>query len=109
LDLDSDTYPPRTQLLAFLDAHGIPWCDCACPSDSGVLLGGTELIYLDVPFDAENRQYQLVANCLETPEGAPRDAKVRFLCLPLAKALLAETQLQDSAPDSGQGSGDLHA
>lgn len=84
---DINTYPSRIHLMAFLDENRIPWTPCAHFSDSGLLEGGTEWIYLDVPWDVENAHYQKVAEYLETPEGDPRDPKARFLCLTLAKAL----------------------
>ena len=74
-----------------------------------MLLGGTELIYLDVPFDTGSPQYQLAAEYLETPDGEPRDPRVRFLCLPLGKAILVKAHPQNLDLDSGPVSGGPHA
>ena len=87
LGYHKDTYPPRLRLMDYLTEQGIPWEKCAYPSDSGMLEGGTELIYLDVPFDREDANYRLAADYLETPEGVRRDPRVRFLCMPLAQAV----------------------
>ena len=98
-DLDRDSYPPRTRLLAFLDRNGIPWSPCAYPSDSGMLIGGTELIYLDVPFEPEDLHYRLAASHLEFSDGKPRDPRVRFRLLPLAQAL----QMRSDPADPNEG------
>ena len=97
--LDIATYPPRKELLAFLDENQIPWTPCAYFSNSGYLAGDTEWIYLDVPLEVDNPQYQKLAEYLETPEGTPRDPRVRFLCLPLAKALLLKPAPLDIGDD----------
>ena len=92
-NFDQDSYLPRMRLLAFLGQHEIPWSPCAYPSDSGVLCGGTELIYLDVLLDPEDPRYRQVADHLETPDGQPQDPRVRFLYMPLAQALQIQTHL----------------
>ncbi len=90
-----DTYSKRNQVIEFLEAEGIGWLPCAEPrSDKGVLLAGyLGMIYVDVPFDTESPQYQIVQRRLEHPDGTLRDPSVRFLCLPLARAIEIQKRL----------------
>ena len=95
-NLKRDTYKPRKQVIAFLKANHLPWSPCAYPSNSGWMSEPMEMIYLDIPYDLANPQYQKVAEYLETPEGTPRDPRVRFKYMPLANALLIEPEPLDS-------------
>jgi hypothetical protein len=47
-------------------------------------------LYLDLPYEPQQPFYQKLAAYLETPDGHPRDPRVRFMLLPLAKALTIE-------------------
>ena len=85
--LKRDTYKPRKQVIAFLKASHLPWSSCAYPSNSGWLAEPMEMIYLDIPYELDNPQYQKIADYLETPDGKSRDPKVQFRLLPLAVAL----------------------
>ena len=44
-------------------------------------------IYIDVAFDENDPQYQLVRKYLENPDGTPRNKRVRFYYLPLEHAM----------------------
>ena len=101
--LPDETYAPHALFVAFLMKHRIPWAPCTGPRKAGSgehLSGGPALIYLDVPYDLDNPRYQALAGYLETPEGQMRDPRVRFLCFPLAKALLL-----GASPSQGDGNG----
>ena len=73
--------------LKWLKEHGINWQECGSVASESCILPYLGNIYLDVPFDENDPQYQLVRDYLENPDGTPRNKRVRFHYLPLNIAI----------------------
>lgn len=74
--------PVYRQFIAMLDANAVAWEHCA-PRGS---LGDVGLVYVDVPFDENDGDYQKVRDFLENPDGNIKHKRVRFLYMPLDMA-----------------------
>lgn len=44
-------------------------------------------IYLDIPFDESNPQYQRINQYVENPDGSLKDPDIAMYCLPLEMAM----------------------
>lgn len=69
-------------VTAWLDENGIKWFPC-------MVQGGETLgrIYVDVPFDLDDPEYQKLAGYLENPDGSMKIEGVKFWYLPLETAM----------------------
>lgn len=79
--------PMRASVLAWFDAHGVPWIECgpfANPCVMGPYLGQ---VYMDVPYDESLPAYCALCDYLEHPDGTMRHAGVRFYAMPLDHAM----------------------
>lgn len=78
----------REEFLQWLDQQGVVWEKCG-PFVTGYLcFGYLGDIYLDIPYDEGNEQYQLVRDRIENPDGTMRDEeKLRWYYLPLEYAM----------------------
>lgn len=77
----------RSAVLAWLDAHGVPWTRCgpyANPARMAPYLGQ---VYLDVPYDDALPEYCRLRDYLEHPDGTMRHPGVRFYAMPLDYAM----------------------
>lgn len=79
--------PIRASVCTWLTEQGITWQNCAHIADVDYMGSYEGQIYLDVPFDENDHQYQLVRDYLENPDGTMRFETVGFWCLPLEKAM----------------------
>lgn len=77
----------RTDALAWLNENGVPWQECGPVASECGFRSYLGEIYIDVPFDESDPQYQLVRDYLENPDGTLRDENVRFYYLPLEMAM----------------------
>ena len=59
-------------------------------------------IYIDVAFDENDPQYQLVRKYLENPDGTPRNKRVRFYYLPLEHAMKMPTMTNPAFGKNGR-------
>lgn len=80
--------PHRAELMQWLDEQGIAWEKCG-PFVTGYFsFGYLGDIYIDVPYDEKNPQYQLVRDRIENPDGTMRDHDhIRWYYLPLEHAM----------------------
>lgn len=85
-ECDYENDERRTEVLQWLDAHGIPWQKCAPLMDFSLCRYMGD-VYLDIPYDEQNEQYQLVCEYLENPDGSMRDERVTWYYLPLERAM----------------------
>lgn len=85
--IDSDDIPERKDLIDWLKLEGIGWSPCGGIADENCMVSYMGQIYLDVPFDLADPQYQKVAAKLENPDGSPRNPRVKFFYLPLSRAM----------------------
>jgi hypothetical protein len=77
----------RDTVLAWLDAHGVPWTPCGPFADPRVVAPYLGQVYLDVPYDEALPAYRALRDYLEHPDGSMRHAGVRFFAMPLDYAL----------------------
>ena len=82
-----DDDPVRATVLAWLDAHGVPWTGCGPFADPRVMAPYLGQVYLDVPFDASLPAYRALRDYLEHPDGTMRHDGVRFYAMPLDSAM----------------------
>jgi len=77
----------RKKVLAWLNKNKIIWQECAPVASEDGFCSYIGDVYIDVPYDENDPQYQLVRNYLENPDGSLRDKNVRFCFLPLEYAM----------------------
>jgi hypothetical protein len=70
--------PMRTSVCNWLTDHHINWQMCGYVADERTMGGYYGQIYLDVPFDENDPQYQQVRDYLENPDGSFRFETVGF-------------------------------
>lgn len=77
----------RATVLAWFDAHKLPWVECgpfANPNQMAPYLGQ---VYIDVPYDDTLPDYGALRDYLEHPDGSMRHDGVRFYFMPLDYAM----------------------
>lgn len=79
--------PIRDSVCQWLTEHGIAWQPCGHFAQENTMRSYLGQIYLDVPFDEDDPQYQLVRDYLENPDGTMRLSTVNFYYLPLEEAM----------------------
>lgn len=77
----------RIAVLAWFDAHGVPWTPCGPFANPNLMAPYLGQIYLDVPYDDSLAAYRTVCDYLEYPDGAIRHEGVRFYVMSLDHAL----------------------
>ena len=79
----------RQRFIAWLDQAGIAWYPCGHPvrDDDPLFLGYLGHIYIDLPFDTSNVEYQKLADFLETPDGKMKIEGAEFRYWPLEVAM----------------------
>jgi hypothetical protein len=77
----------RDQILAWLEANGVPWTQCGPFADPRVMAPYLGQIYLDVPYDESLPEYSVLRDYLEYPDGSMRHEGVRFYAMPLEQAM----------------------
>jgi hypothetical protein len=84
-----DDCKTRRRVIAWLDQAGIGWCPCAhaAGDDGALLIGYLGHIYIDLPYDTADPEYQKLADFLETPDGKMKIEGVEFYCCPLEIAM----------------------
>jgi len=82
-----DEDPVRQQICNWLTQQDIAWQPCGQVADENCLQSYHGQIYVDVPFDEQNAQYQRLQNYLEHPDGRMRNETVIFCYLPLEIAM----------------------
>jgi len=74
LEHDYRNQPRRAEVLSWFDAHNIPWQICGLVANENIIecpyFGD---VYIDIPFDENDPQYQIVRDYLENPDGTMRD------------------------------------
>ncbi len=84
---DHEQDPMRVQVLAWLDANGVPWRPCGPLANPSVMASWRGQVYLDLPWDEDLPAYQVLRDYLELPDGSMRHAGVRFYAMPLELAM----------------------
>lgn len=79
--------PMRASVLAWLDAHGVPWKECGPFANLRVMAPYLGQVCLDVPYDESLPEYRVLRDYLEHPDGTMRHDGVRFNVMPLDHAM----------------------
>jgi hypothetical protein len=79
--------PIRKQVIEWLDVNNYSWEACAEIASENFMVAYLGTIYIKVPYDDQNPEYQKLQNYLETPTGTMRFDKVIFNYLPLTIAM----------------------
>jgi hypothetical protein len=77
----------RQEVIAWLDNNSMPWVECAGVASENSMCGYLGSIYIDIPFDTSNAEYQKLRDYLEFPDETMRHKDVAFAYLPLAHAM----------------------
>ena len=85
----------RQYLLRWFEENGIAAVPCGGFSSDGWIEGYFGHLYLDVPYDSNNADYQKLENLLEHEDGSTKLPGVMFCCLPLAVAMECEDGEED--------------
>jgi hypothetical protein len=97
----------REEVIQWLEANGVAWQPCG-PFDPGwiIMEGYCGDIYLDVPFDQNNEDFQKLTAYLENPDGSMKIQNVTFWALPLERAMINKHQDEPGYWDRFWGDGD---
>lgn len=85
----------RNTVLAWLDEHGIAYTPCMGIEDESIIDGYLGDVYLELPFDEQDPQYQLVQQHLEDDEGNMKIEDVFFFVLSFEVALEIEADRKE--------------
>ena len=77
----------RQDVLSWLEQNDIPYDKCMGLEEEGSIDSYWGDIYIDVPFDLENEQYQILSDYLEDEEGVMKIEGVYFFVLYLETAI----------------------
>lgn len=77
----------RKRVISWLNKHNIKWQECGEVASETCMCSYLGQIYIDIPFDENDQQYQLVREYLENPDGTMRNEQVVFVYLPLEVAM----------------------
>jgi hypothetical protein len=84
---DWEEDPMRETVCNWLTEHHINWQMCAHVAEKNTIYDYQGQIYLDVPFNENDPQYQQVRDYLENPDGTLRFETVGFWYLTLELAM----------------------
>ena len=84
---DYKNYKERNELIAFLEHHGVGYQMCGDFAREDGWESYQGQLYIDLPYDMKNQQYNLVADYLECEDGISKIEGVKFYYLPLAIAM----------------------
>ncbi len=87
-DVDWENDAMRRQVIAWLVEHQINYQPCDAVASENCMVSYQGQIYVDVPYDETDKQYQLVRGYLENPDGTMIFATVTFWVLPLENAMI---------------------
>lgn len=79
--------PERQRVTDWLDENGIAWQPCGPVANENAMQAYRGDIYVDVPFEASDAQFQKLQAYLEHPDGTMRHPSVTFEYYPLALAM----------------------
>ena len=86
-DHDWRNDPMRDTVCQWLTGQGIAWTPCGHFANEGLMMGYRGQIYIDVPYDESDPQYQQLTAYLEHEDGSMRYPTVTFCYVLLANAM----------------------
>lgn len=94
----------REQILNWLDANEIEYCECGAYTDELSIDSYQGQIYIDVAYDTTDPLYNRLQDFLENADGTMKWDGTRFYCFPLAYCMQnahhdnAKAGLEDDNP-----------
>lgn len=82
-----EDYDERNKLLEWIEANNIPYSLCGPLASENGWERYRGQLYLDVPIDESNKQYQLICEHMDHPDGSFKIPGVESWIFPLKKAL----------------------
>jgi hypothetical protein len=79
--------PERQRVIDWLNERSIAWQPCGQVANENMMQAYRGDIYVDVPFDVSDAQFQQLQVYLENPDGTMRHPSVTFEYYPLALAM----------------------
>ena len=87
LFIDYKNFEIRNTLLQWFEDNNITVYPCGPFARAGMMEGYRGQLYIDVPFDKSNPDYQKIENLLENEDGSMKFPQVMFFYLPLERAM----------------------
>jgi len=82
-----EDYKERNELLMWLEKNNLPYTLCGPLASEYGWESYRGQLYIDVPIDESNKQYQLICEHLDNPDGSFKIPGVEFWIFPLEEAL----------------------
>lgn len=86
-EFDYEQCDKRKVFIQWLDENDISFQECFGFEPGAMSMSYLGQIYIDVPYDESNPQYQLINQYVENPDGSLKDPDVTLYCLPLEMAM----------------------
>lgn len=84
---DWETLPIRKQIIKWLDSQKFSWEPCGEWASENAMISYLGTIYIHIPYDEKNLDYQKLRDYLENPDGSMRYKSAHFCYLTLANAM----------------------
>ncbi|MHA3099282.1 hypothetical protein [Acinetobacter brisouii] len=84
---DYENWVVRTQFINWLEHNNIDYMECSSVANENLIESYKGQIYIDVPYDKNDRKYAQLKNYLENSDGSPRIIGILFYLLPLEIAI----------------------
>ncbi len=84
---DYEGLESRKRILQWFDDESVPWRECGPYASETTMRSYAGEVFIDMPFDETNPQYQKVQAFLEYPDGTMRFDDVKFYVVPLQDAM----------------------
>ena len=82
-----EDFAPRKELMAWMEAHDIPFEPCANLASDTITMGYMGELYIDIPMDENDPRYQLLTHHLEHEDGTIKIDGIEYFYLPLEVAM----------------------
>lgn len=89
---DQNPDSKRQNVLNWLEQNNIPYVPCMGLEEEGLVDSYLGDIYIDIPFDLENKQYLVLSDYLEDEHGEMKIEGVYFFVLYLETAIEIEAE-----------------
>lgn len=84
---DWETLPIRKQIIEWLDTQKFSWEPCGEWASENSMISYRGTIYIKIPYDEKNPDYQKLRDYLENPDGSMRFDSARFCYTTLSAAM----------------------
>ena len=85
--VDYENHPARKTIIEWFDCNNVPYEECGDIASVNMIVGYMGQLYIDVPYELNNPDYQKLQNFLEDENGEVRFDGVKFWIFPLERAM----------------------